>query len=353
MSTLHHAFSGNVPQAAGPAAAERFSDEYGRQVSYLRLSVTDRCNLRCMYCWTCDGLSFIPHESILKYEEMLQLVDAAVGMGVEKVRLTGGEPFVRKDFLFLVESLVRRHPSLDVRITTNATLLAGKVAALRDLGVRYVNISLDTFERERFRRVAGRDMLRHVRRALDEVLEHGIGLKLNAVALRGFNDDELPVFLSFARRNAVDVRFIEFMPMGGCTRWSQENFWPASDILETARRHADLTPVEGRSRRSGPARLYSIEGGKGRFGLITPLSDHFCKSCNRLRITPDGRLRTCLFSDKEYRLRPLIRHPRLGMSAVMKVMRLAAQRKPLGYRMLEQLHADGSVAEKRMSAIGG
>jgi cyclic pyranopterin phosphate synthase len=141
--------------------------------------------------------------------------------------------------------------------------------------------------------------------------------------------------------------------MGGCTRWSQENFWPASDILETARRHADLTPVEGRSRRSGPARLYSIEGGKGRFGLITPLSDHFCKSCNRLRITPDGRLRTCLFSDKEYRLRPLIRHPRLGMSAVMKVMRLAAQRKPLGYRMLEQLHADGSVAEKRMSAIGG
>ncbi|MFV0422438.1 GTP 3',8-cyclase MoaA [Oleidesulfovibrio sp.] len=353
MSTIHKALYDNVPQDQQSPAVERFSDEYGRQVSYLRLSVTDRCNLRCMYCWTCDGLSFIPHTKILTYEEMLRLVDAAVSLGVEKVRLTGGEPFVRKGFLYLVESLAKRHPSLDVRITTNATLLAGKVAALRDLGVRYVNVSLDTFDRERFQKVTGRDMLRQVRRALDEVLEHQIGLKLNAVALRGFNDDELPVFLNFARRNPVDVRFIEFMPMGGCTRWREENFWSAKDILSQAGDYANLIPVQGRTRRSGPAKLYDIEGGKGRFGLITPLSDHFCKSCNRLRITPDGRLRTCLFSDKEYRLRPVIRHPKLGMEAARKIMQLAALRKPLGYRMLEHLHADGSVAEKRMSAIGG
>ncbi len=341
-----------LPQVSD-APPRRLVDRFGRQVSYLRLSVTDRCNLRCLYCRTCEHLAYIPHAAILTYEEMSDIVDVAVLMNVEKVRFTGGEPFVRKDFLYFVESVASKYPTLDLRITTNGTLLPGKASALRDLGIRCVNVSLDSFDRERFRQVTGRDMLRQVRRGVDELLEQGLRIKLNVVALRGFNHDELPVFLNFAKRNTVDVRFIEFMPMGDNTRWTCENFWPAHEILEAAGSYVGLRPLEADSHRSGPATLYDIEGGKGRFGLITPMSSHFCKSCNRLRVTPDGRLRTCLFSDREYALRPVIRHAALGKAYVSRIMRLAALGKPLGYRMLEHLHPDGSVAHKRMSAIGG
>lgn len=325
-------------------------DGRGREVSYLRLSVTDRCNLSCLYCRPKNRISFISHHDILRYEELIDLVSLGREMGINKVRLTGGEPFARKDVMVLVESIRSRFPEMDLRLTTNATLLAGKPAHLARLGVTAVNISCDTLDREKFARITGVDRLDAVRRAIDESLAAGLRVKINAVALRGINTDEIAAFVRLATDAPLDVRFIEFMPVGDGNLWKPENFIAAKDVLALAMRSADLLPEETGRVSGGPARMHRIAGGLGRFGVISPLSEHFCDACNRLRITSDGKLRTCLFSDREYRLRPLLRNPKLGLPKVRKVIALALRTKPLGYEVLNP----GAVPEARdMSAIGG
>ena len=325
-------------------------DGRGREVSYLRLSVTDRCNLSCMYCRPKNRITFIPHSNILRYEELLDLVSLARDMGINKVRLTGGEPFARKDVMVLVESIRRRFPEIDLRLTTNATMLAGKPAILAELGVSAVNISLDTLDREKYARITGSDRLDAVRRALDESLSAGLRVKVNAVALRGVNTDEIADFVRLAQSAPLDVRFIEFMPVGDGNLWRPENYISAHDVLELAGQVSELRPEENDHVSGGPARMYRIAGGLGRFGVISPLSEHFCDTCNRLRITSDGKLRTCLFSEREYRLRPLLRNSKLGLEKVRQVIALALRNKPLGYEVLNP----GGVPEARdMSAIGG
>jgi cyclic pyranopterin phosphate synthase len=325
-------------------------DGRGREVSYLRLSVTDRCNLSCMYCRPRDRITFIPHPNILRYEELLELVALAYDMGINKVRLTGGEPFARRDVMTLVESIRRRFPAMDLRLTTNATLLAGKPAVLAELGVTAVNISLDTLDRQKYERITGLDRLDAVRRALDECLEVGLRVKLNAVALRGINSDEIGDFVRLAAGAPMDVRFIEFMPVGDGNLWKPENYISAHDILSLAAREADLVAEENDHVSGGPAKMHRIVGGLGRFGVISPLSEHFCDTCNRLRITSDGKLRTCLFSNREYRLRPLLRNEKLGLRKVRQVIGIALRTKPLGYEVLNP----GLDPEARdMSAIGG
>jgi len=325
-------------------------DGRGRTVSYLRLSVTDRCNLSCMYCRPRERLTFIPHPNILRYEELLDLVSLARDMGIDKVRLTGGEPFARRDVMVLVESIRRRFPEMDLRLTTNATLLAGKPAILADLGVTALNISLDTLDAAKYERITGFDRLDTVRRALDESLAAGLRVKINAVALRGINTDEIADFVRLAQDAPLDIRFIEFMPVGDGNQWRPENYIAASDVLALAGQVAELVPDEQTHLSGGPAKMYRIVGGRGRFGVISPLSEHFCDSCNRLRITSDGKLRTCLFSDREYRLRPLLRNKKLGLEKVRQVIVKALQFKPLGYAVLNP----GAVPEARnMSAIGG
>lgn len=215
-----------------PAAS--LEDGHGRTVRYIRLSVTDRCNLRCTYCRS--GMeTFIPHESVLRYEEMEQLVDMAMDMGVEKVRLTGGEPFARKGFADFLERLRAAHPALDIRVTTNGTLIGPHIQTLKAIGLNAVNLSLDTFDRDKFEQITGRDLFGKVRENMDALLDAGIPFKLNAVAMRGFNDDELPAFIDYAMRHPIDVRFIEFMPMGEGTRWSDSCFWSAPDILDAVK----------------------------------------------------------------------------------------------------------------------
>lgn len=325
-------------------------DGRGREVNYLRLSVTDRCNLSCMYCRPKNRIAFIPHENILRYEELLDLVSLSREMGINKVRLTGGEPFARKDVMVLVESIRRRFPEMDLRLTTNATMLEGKPAILAELGVSAVNISLDTLDREKYARITGHDRLDNVRRALDECLDAGLRVKLNAVALRGINTEEIAAFVRMAKEAPLDVRFIEFMPVGDGNLWRPENYISACDVLELASRVADLVPEPNDHVSGGPARMHRILGGIGRFGVISPLSEHFCDTCNRLRITSDGKLRTCLFSEREYRLRPLLRNEKLGLRKVRQVIAKALRTKPLGYEVLNP----GGVAEARdMSAIGG
>ena len=327
------------------------TDAYGRTVRYLRLSVTDRCNLRCLYCRSNIRERSIPHEEVLRYEELVRLVDLGVDQGIEKVRLTGGEPFVRKGFMDFLHMLRRRHPKVDLRITSNGTLLGGYARTLRELEIGAINISLDSLRPEGFLAATGRDLLHEVRRNIDALLAEGLRVKINAVALQGINRQDMRAFVDFARSHPVDVRFIEFMPMGNGSLWSEDQFWPADAILAAAREWADLKACAPDALDRGPARLFSITGGLGRFGIITPMSEHFCFACNRLRITSDGRLRTCLFADREYRLRGILRHPRLDARFLSEVVWRASRQKPLGADILRQ--RQGAVAAKPMVSIGG
>ncbi|TIH16536.1 GTP 3',8-cyclase MoaA [Marinifilum sp. JC120] len=327
------------------------TDKIGRTVNYLRLSVTDRCNLRCMYCVTKD-FKHIPHPDILRYEEMLRLVDLAASMNISKLRLTGGEPFARRGFMDFISAVMTSHPEMDLRITTNGTLIEPLVPELKKIGVSRLNISLDTLDRETFKEVTGRDHLNDVLDAISTCLSAGIRVKVNAVAMKGINDKELGSFIDFARENPIDMRFIEFMPMGDDTK-SDSKFWSADDILEQAQQYAVLKREKARPENHGPARMYSIEGSEGRLGLISPVSSHFCATCNRLRITSDGKLRTCLFSDRTYKLRNILRNPNLDDETLRRVIAAATRDKPLGYHLLEQRSGCEGVCETQMSAIGG
>lgn len=327
------------------------TDARQRTVNYLRISVTDRCNLRCLYCSSQDK-EFIPHPAILRYEELLEILGIARGLGINKVRFTGGEPFARRGFPEFVAGVPERFPGLDVRITTNATLLGPHLGYLREHGLERLNISLDTLDPATFARITGQDLFGTVHENILKAVDLGFSVKINAVAMKGINDRELGAFLDFLRVHPVDVRFIEFMPMGG-SDWRPEAVWTATEILEQARGLAELTPLPRGGSDDGPARVFSVAGARGRFGLISPLTDHFCGTCNRLRLTADGRLRTCLFSDRVYRLKGILRHPRLGPEAVRKVILLASARKPLGHDILLARAKGSGVCGTPMSAIGG
>ena len=327
-------------------------DSHGRKVSYLRLSITDRCNLRCLYCRPQDEWTFIPHEQILSFEEMAELVDVARQAGVEKVRLTGGEPFARKDFIPFVGRLHAKYPDLDLRITTNGTLLADRVDELREAGISCLNISLDTLQRKKFEEITKIDAYDQVRAGIDACLKGGLRVKVNVVALKGINDDELPGFVDFARENGVDVRFIEFMPIGYQSRWSRDNYWPAEEIIAEVEKLVPLEEVLVASRNSGPARMYGISGGSGRIGVISAVSNHFCESCNRFRVTSDGKLRTCLFSDREYDVRSILRDPAHTMQDMLDLFARANAEKPMGYRLLQE-REHNQVCDRTMTAIGG
>ena len=328
------------------------TDKLGRNVNYLRLSVTDRCNLRCMYCMTKD-FKFISHPGILRYEEMLRLIDLAVSMNIYKLRLTGGEPFVRSGFMGFISSILAKHEGMDLRITTNGTLIESLVPDLSKIGVKRINISLDTLDGATFQEITGCNHLNDVITSISACLSAGIQIKINVVAMKGINDNEMSSFINFAKNNPVDLRFIEFMPMGEDTKWSSEKFWSAQEILEQAREYAQLLPVKNTSENKGPAKMFTIKGGKGRIGIISPVSSHFCGTCNRLRITSDGYLRTCLFSDKTYRLRNILRNPKLDDNHLRKVIVAATRDKPLGYHILEARSEDEGVCGTQMSAIGG
>ncbi|CCH48706.1 GTP 3',8-cyclase MoaA [Pseudodesulfovibrio piezophilus] len=328
-------------------------DKHGRKASYMRVSVTDRCNLRCTYC-AGEGREFIPHPDILRYEEILELMELAVGLGVEKVRFTGGEPFVRKGFGDFMIRAAARFPQLDLCVTSNATLIGEYVTPLAKAGIKRINISLDTLDPAMFEKITGRDLFQDVRANIDRCIEAGMTVKVNAVAMRGVNDGELPAFVDFARENVLDMRFIEFMPVGLETGWDDSRVWKSEEILAEAMALAEMEPVvEAGCGQSGPARMFSIVGGKGRIGLISPYTNHFCATCNRLRLTSNGNLRTCLFSDKVYKLRAVLRNPKLGLSAVERILRRASRHKPMGYELLERMPAGQGVCRTRMASIGG
>lgn len=327
-------------------------DRHGRTARYLRVSVTDRCNFRCRYCRSQGMERPLSHERILRYEEILRVVDIAVASGIGKVRVTGGEPFMRKDCDAFLVMLRKRHPGLELAVTSNGRLLAPHIPLLRALGVSSVNLSLDAFDREVFARITGEDALPEVLAALDGLLRAGLRVKVNAVALRGITEGQLDAFIHAARTLPVDVRFIELMPLGGDL--GEELFWPVEEVRAAVERRVRLTPVaDAPEAFPGPARMFTLDKVRGRIGFIAAASDHACGRCNRLRLTSDGALRTCLFSGREYRLAGLLRHPRgVSDATIARVMRLACAARPLGEDLL------GSVTplprgKRPMNALGG
>ncbi len=330
-------------------------DHFGRTVTYVRMSITDRCNLNCFYCRSSRDWDYIPHEKIMRYEEISYLIDVLWHEGVRKIRFTGGEPFARRDFIPFLGELTKTYPDMAFHVTTNGTLLKDKVATLKDMGIAGLNISLDTLHRDRFKKITGRDYCLDVRNVIAQALEAGLQTKVNVVALRGVNDDEVEEFVNLVREYPLDLRFIEFMPIGGTSPWSEKHYWSAEDIREALEHYTPLVPQPVLETTRGPARMFTLPGGLGRIGIISAMSDHFCEDCNRLRVTSDGKLRPCLFSDEESSLLPLLRKDSRNRKEIVQFLQEMTMKKPMGYVFLQALAPQGNahVCSRVMSTIGG
>lgn len=283
------------------------SDAFNRPITYLRISVTDRCNLRCVYCMPEAGLPWIAKSEILSYEEIVFIVEAAAKIGVRSIRLTGGEPLIRRDVATLVRRIANIPGIEDIALSTNALLLADQARELRAAGLTRVNISLDTLQEERFFAIARRPGLDRVLAGIDAAIAEGMTpIKLNCVVMRGQNDDEIGAFAELTRARPIHVRFIEVMPVGENLGMQADSYVAASEILARINALGDLRPVAGPGG-NGPARYYAFDGAAGSVGVISPLSHDYCETCNRVRLGADGRLRLCLFGDYEIDLRTPVR----------------------------------------------
>jgi cyclic pyranopterin phosphate synthase len=270
-------------------------DLYGRQVTYLRVSVTDRCNLRCQYCMPATGVRFRDPSEILTWEEILRVVRTAARLGVRRIRITGGEPTTRPGLVGFVREVAATPGVEDVSMSTNGMLFAPLAPALREAGLRRVNISLDSLRPERFRRLTRHGDWAQVWQAVEAALDLGLHpVKLNCVVLRGENDDELLDFVALTEDRPLHVRFIELMPLGTAHPWSRDRLVPVAEMREAIGRRYELVPdgVEG----GGPARTYRVPGFRGTVGFITAMTENFCHNCNRVRLTADGELQPCLGS---------------------------------------------------------
>lgn len=324
-------------------------DQFGRTINYLRISVTDKCNLRCAYCMPVEGLPWIPKAEILRYEEIVEIVRQMGDLGLRRVRLTGGEPLVRQDLPELVRGLRGLGVLEDISLSTNAILLPAMADDLRAAGVDRLNISLDTLRRDRFTRLA-----RRPERFYDDTME-GIAaaeaagfrpLKINCVVMRGFNDDELADFAAMTRERPWHVRFIELMPTEE-NLFLSDRFISADELLGRLETSSELVPVEGPVG-NGPARYFQIPGSPGTVGVITPLSHNYCDRCNRMRLTADGRLRTCLFGTHEVDLKGPLRETGDVVAAVREALAGKPER-----HFLQLGASSGSGGLAALSEVGG
>ncbi|HVR74988.1 MAG TPA: GTP 3',8-cyclase MoaA [Planctomycetota bacterium] len=325
-------------------------DNLGRTIDNLRVSVTDRCNFRCVYCMPEEGLQWVPEARVLQFDEIERLVRIFVGLGIRKVRLTGGEPLVRKGLHRLVRQLVAISGLEDLSLTTNGILLGQEAAALSEAGLRRINVSLDSLTRETFRRLARRDALEQVLESLEVARRHFPGpIKVNAVVLGGMNDTEIDGFVGLARSGAFEVRFIEFMPLDADQIWSRGLLVTGAEILRRIEKLHPMAPDPSRDPHS-PSRDYVFQDGAGgKIGFINSVSEPFCHQCNRIRITADGKLRTCLFSLGETDLLGPLREG-AGDDDIAERARAAVRLKEPGHRIND---ADFVRSGRTMSQIGG
>ena len=328
---------------------EPLIDGHGRLIEDLRVSVTDRCNFRCQYCMPADGLPWLERAEVLTFEEIERLVALLASMGVRDLRLTGGEPLVRREFPRLAAMLTAVEGLREVSLTTNGYLLERDADALADAGIDRVNVSIDSLQRDRFFEITRRDSLPQVLRGLDAVARRPElrPVKVNAVAIRGFTEQEALPFARFAREHDFQVRFIEFMPLDADHAWSEDQVLTGDELREII--HA-VHPLEELPREpSATARVFRFLDGSGEIGFVNPVSEPFCSDCNRVRLTADGKLRTCLFSVNETDLREPLR---TGASddQVAELIRNAVWRKELKHHVGEKGFRQ---PPRSMSAIGG
>lgn len=324
-------------------------DGFGRRIEYLRISVTDKCNLRCVYCMPEEGLPWLRREELLSYEEIAAIVSAMAPMGLRKLRITGGEPLVRKDLPRLVRMLAAIPGIEDIALSTNAVLLEESAAELRDAGVQRLNISLDSLKPDRIDAISRRPgSAERVLRGLAAAEKAGFSpIKINCVVMRGRNDDEVEDFAAITRDRPWHIRFIEVMPTGENLPVSADEFVPADEVLGRIGRIEELQPVAG-PHGNGPARYFAFPGARGTIGVITPMSHNYCEKCNRMRLTADGQLRPCLFGAIQTNLRDAIRTGAPIEPLVRETLRIKPER-----HWLAQGSAEGSGGLLALSQVGG
>lgn len=321
-------------------------DSFNRQIDYLRVSVTDKCNLKCFYCMPDGNVRYFKNSEVLTAEEIIRIVQAAFRHGVTKVRITGGEPLLRPDILDIVRS-IKGIGIKDLAITTNGMMLAEMAGALKEAGLHRVNISLDTLKPDKYRLMTRGGEIARVWQAIEAALQAGIApIKLNVVPIRGMNDDEVADFAMLTLQEDWHIRFIELMPVGSRGRWSNESCVKKDELIEKISVAGKLSLLEFKGK--GPSRNYRLEGAKGVIGFISPISDCFCEWCNRLRVTAHGRLRPCLFSDEEIDIMTPMRNG-ASDSEIDGLFRLAVRIKPAGYPARD----NGFSRIAAMSKLGG
>jgi cyclic pyranopterin phosphate synthase len=325
-------------------------DRHNRIISYLRISVTERCNFRCVYCMPAEGITLSPREDILSFEEIARVARVASTLGLKKVRLTGGEPTVRRDLPHLVAMLRGITGIREIAMTTNGALLPDLAHPLRQAGLDRVNISLDTLSAQRAQQIARRDAHESVLRGIDAAVAAGLTpLKLNCVVMRGFNDDELPPLAHYATERGAQIRFIEYMPMGEARLDERNRTVTAYAMLELLAPHFDLVQEPASTRSEDPARGWVCRRSGARIGFITSMSEHFCDTCNRMRLTAEGGLRPCLHQDAEVDVRHILRNGGSDDELAAAFHR-AADLKWAGHRMNDFIPL---FSGKEMVAIGG
>lgn len=323
------------------------TDNHGRPVNYLRLAVTDRCNLRCFYCMPAHGLEWLERKELMTWEEMLFVCSALVKMGIEKIRLTGGEPFARRNFITFLEELSKLEGLKEITLTTNGVLTAPYIPRLKELGIKSVNLSLDTLDKERFAQITRRDELPKVLETLHELLRHDIQVKINAVVMEGRNTEDIIPLVGLTKELPVSVRFIEEMPFNGNGTYEGLS-WDHLRILNTIKER-----FPGMEKMTDPqystSYNYSIPGHLGTVGIIAAYTRSFCGSCNRIRITPQGVLKTCLYDDGVMNIKDLVRAGN-DMVAIQEAITGAIKKKAKDGWEAER---NRSTISESMAAIGG
>lgn len=323
-------------------------DGMGRTIVNLRISVTDRCNFRCTYCMPADNVEFMDRQKLLTFEELTRLVGVVSRMGIYRLRLTGGEPMLRKDLPDLIRMLHEVQGIEDIAMTTNAFFLKNHAKALRDAGLNRLNISLDALDKEKFAHVNRRDCVQEVLDGIATARDVGFPIKINAVAMRGFSEEEIIKLVEYGRSGGFEIRFIEFMPLDADKIWERDKVLFGHEIVDLIQKKFPLEPIQD-SLEIGPASEYRFTDGLGKIGIITAVSNPFCDYCNRIRLTADGKLRTCLFSTNEHNLKELIRGGASDADIEQKIREALVIKEP-GHKINLD---DFERPDRAMHAIGG
>ena len=328
----------------------KLKDNFGRQMEYVRLAVTDRCNLRCQYCMPAHGIDIVPRQELLTFKEMYRLIRVLTELGVTKVRLTGGEPFVRKDFVGFLEMLSYNDLLDAINITTNGAMISHHIKKIEKLDkVKNINLSIDSLQRDKFAKITRRDVFPEVYKTFELLEKSSLNLKLNVVVQSGFNTDEIVDFVKLTKEKNVAVRFIEEMPFNGKGQREMQENWTFNKILNEVKTEFNVQEIQ--SEKSSTSRNYSIENHKGTFGIIPAFTRTICSDCNRIRITSTGTFKNCLFDDGVFNLRDFIRKGASNNDLKELFLSLVKDKPENGF-IAEANRKKGNVSES-MSTIGG